>query len=91
MALVGTAEKGYYSVKVGTTRASREGSIPHLSLLSSPEVMRNSQVRVTTTGGHSSIPPLDHSSAAVLAARVIEALDQTPPAPALVPPITDFL
>jgi hypothetical protein len=39
VALVSTAEKGYFSVRV----------------------------RVTTQGGHSSVPPIDHTSAGTLA------------------------
>jgi len=63
VALVATAEKGYYSVKV----------------------------RLTSRGGHSSQPLIDHTAAPTLAGKLLVALDATPPSPSLVSPVTDFL
>eukprot|EP00198_Chlamydomonas_reinhardtii_P007148 XP_001696484.1 predicted protein [Chlamydomonas reinhardtii] len=48
-------------------------------------------VQVSAAGGHSSIPPLDGSSAAAVAARIITAIDRRPPPTRLAAPVTQFL
>lgn len=52
---------------------------------------RVTQVRVLGQGGHSSVPPIDHSSTSVALGRLLTALDDTSPPAALMPPITDFV
>ncbi|KAG2445338.1 hypothetical protein HYH02_008803 [Chlamydomonas schloesseri] len=48
-------------------------------------------VQVSAAGGHSSIPPLDGSSAAAVAARIVTAINRRPPPARLVAPVTQFL
>ncbi|GIL59795.1 hypothetical protein Vafri_14522 [Volvox africanus] len=47
--------------------------------------------RVSATGGHSSLPPLDGSSAAAVAARLVLSIDRRPPQASLVEPVTSLL
>lgn len=49
------------------------------------------QADITTSGGHSSLPPLDGSSAASVAARLIAATDRRPPPVALREPVPQLL
>jgi hypothetical protein len=48
-------------------------------------------VGIKTSGGHSSRPPINHTSAAAVMARVIGAIDRHPLPPLLKQPVTDFL
>ncbi|KAG2501991.1 hypothetical protein HYH03_000487 [Edaphochlamys debaryana] len=48
-------------------------------------------IQINATGGHSSIPPLDGSSVAAVAARVVTAIDRRPPPTRLVEPVASFL
>jgi hypothetical protein len=48
-------------------------------------------VEALARGGHSSMPPIDHSSAAATLARVISSVDKNPSPESLVPPVTHFL
>jgi carboxypeptidase PM20D1 len=49
------------------------------------------QVKATTLGGHSSMPPVDGSSVAAILARIMTAIDRAPPPIHLQHPMTDFL
>jgi hypothetical protein len=49
------------------------------------------EVGIKTSGGHSSRPPINHTSAAAVMARVITAIDQHPLPPLLKQPVLDFL
>ncbi|EFJ52829.1 hypothetical protein VOLCADRAFT_86190 [Volvox carteri f. nagariensis] len=46
---------------------------------------------ISVAGGHSSLPPLDGSSAAAVAARLVTFIDRRPPPATLVEPVTTLL
>jgi carboxypeptidase PM20D1 len=47
--------------------------------------------RISSPGGHSSMPPIDGSGVGDVAGRLLSALAAAPPAPRLVAPVTDML
>ena len=49
------------------------------------------QLHVTSTGGHSSMPPIDGSSVGAVVGRLLTRLSASPPPPRLVSPVTDML
>lgn len=49
------------------------------------------EVSVSSEGGHAAMPPTDGSSVAATLARIMTAIDRSPPPVQLLPPTTDFL
>ncbi|KAL3142393.1 hypothetical protein ABBQ38_002728 [Trebouxia sp. C0009 RCD-2024] len=46
---------------------------------------------VSGQGGHAMTPPTDHSTVPAIMSSLVQSVDQTPPTPQLVPPVTHFM